>query len=754
MEEFRGTVERIRFSSPDNGYTVCNVLPDDDYVIDIQKKAFVDNFVTVVGILPLLYEGERCLFKGKWENNAEFGTQFAVESFEREFPTDSESIYRYLSSGVIKKVGPVIAKRIVDRFGDDTLNVMENNPMWLCEIKGISRKAAEAIGIDFKEKHELHKVMIYCNSIFGADIATKICSKYGALAVQIIENNPYCLCEEFRGISFETADKIALQHGYELYSAERLEAGICYYLQVSMSEHGHCYIPKNIFIPLAITRLFGNLDYESTENISLYMEKCILRLVAENKIVVFTIDDTECIALRYLYECEKYISDKLLLLSECESAFRISGVEEEIERLEEINQCKYAEEQKRAIKTAVTSGVTIVTGGPGTGKTTVIKAIISIFNSLKISFSLAAPTGRAAKRMSEASGFAAKTIHRLLQPEYDNEGKLKFSKNERDPLSAKAIIIDEMSMVDSVLMRALLNAVRPGTYLIMIGDVDQLPPVGAGKVLEDIIASKKIPVIRLTEIFRQAKESKIIMNAHRINRGEELCYSNENSDFFYLESNREDKIASLIVDLSCKRIPQAFGLDPYEHVQVITPTRKTYLGTKSLNSLLQERLNPKTVRTNEFTFRGVIFREGDRVMQTRNNYEIPWTKEYEDGKGIFNGDMGRIVKIYTEEEYMEVDFEGRNVKYDFPYLDDLVHSYSITVHKSQGSEYPVVIIPAWNFQPALMNRKLLYTAVTRAKKMVVLVGMKQNIKKMVANNRISKRYTLLEYLLKDEIILL
>lgn len=753
MEEIKGTVEKIRFSNPDNGYTVCYVIPDEEYLNTISQKVYVDEYVTVVGILPLLYEGERCFFKGKWENNTEFGMQFAVESFEREFPTDAESIYRYLSSGVIKKIGPVIARRIVDRFGDDTLKVMENNPMWLCEIKGISRKAAEAIGIDYREKFELHKVMIYCNSLFGADMAAKICSKYGAVAIQIIENNPYCLCEEFRGISFNVADKIALQHGFGLTSNERLEAGICYYLQYSMSEHGHCYIPKKLFVPLATTRLFGELEFSEAESMRDKVEKCLSSLAFVGKVVLFSIFDEECVALKYLFDCEKYISDKLMLLNEYENSFRISGVEEEILRLESINNCKYAEEQKRAIKTAVTSGVTVVTGGPGTGKTTVIRAILSIFNALKITFALAAPTGRAAKRMSEASGFQAKTIHRLLQPEFSEDGKIKFSKNERDPLGVKAIIIDEMSMVDAVLMKALLTAVRPGTYFIMIGDVDQLPPVGAGKVLEDIISSNSVPVIRLTEIFRQAKESKIVMNAHKINNGEDLCYSNENSDFYFLECNREDKIASIIVDLAHKRIPQAFGFDGNEHIQVITPTRKSYLGTRSLNALLQERFNPKTVRQREFEFRGVIFREGDRVMQTKNNYDIPWTKEDEEGEGIFNGDMGRILRIYPDEEYMEVDFEGRIVSYDFPYLEDLVHSYAITVHKSQGSEYPVVIMPAWSFQPALMNRKLLYTAVTRAKKMVILIGKQQNVKKMIDNKQVSKRYTALANILRNEIII-
>lgn len=753
MEEIKGTVERIRFSNPENGYTVCYVIPDDDYIDSIRQKVYIDKFVTVVGILPLLYEGERCLFKGKWENNTEFGIQFAVESFEREFPTDSESIYRYLSSGVIKKIGPVIARRIVDRFGDETLNVMENNPMWLCEIKGISRKAAEAIGIDYRAKFELHKVMIYCNSLFGADMAAKICNKYGAVAIQIIENNPYCLCEEFRGISFGVADKIALKHGFRSTSTERLEAGICYYLGYSMSEHGHCYIPKKLFVPLAVTRLFGELDFEETDSMCLKIERSLSDLAVSGKVVQFKIDDTECVALKYLFDCEKYISDKLLLLNEYQHSYRISGVEEEIARLEKENQCVYADEQKRAIKTAVTSGVTVVTGGPGTGKTTVIKAILSIFSSLKISFVLAAPTGRAAKRMSEASGYSAKTIHRLLQPEFSDDGKLRFSKNERDPLSAKAVIIDEMSMVDAVLMKALLAAVRPGTYLVLIGDVDQLPPVGAGKVLDDIISSGAVPVIRLNEIFRQAKESKIVMNAHRINNGEDLCYSNENTDFYFLDCSSEEKIASIIVDMAHKRIPQAFGYDSNEHIQVITPTRKSYLGTKSLNALLQDRFNPKSVRKVEFEFRGVIFREGDRIMQTKNNYDITWIKEDEEGQGIFNGDMGRISRIFLDEEYMEVDFEGRIVEYDFPYLEDIVHSYAITVHKSQGSEYPVVIMPAWSFQPALMNRKLLYTAVTRAKKMVVLIGKQHNLKKMINNKQVSKRYTALANILRDEIIL-
>ena len=331
--------------------------------------------------------------------------------------------------------------------------------------------------------------------------------------------------------------------------------------------------------------------------------------------------------------------------------------------------------------------------------------------------------------------------------------QLVFSKNERDPISSTAIIIDEMSMVDAVLMKALLAAIKPGSYLVMIGDVDQLPPVGAGKVLEDIISSKTVPVICLNEIFRQAKESKIVLNAHKINNGEDLIFSNEKSDFYFLDCNRENDVAKNIVDLASKRIPQAFGLDAYEHIQVITPTRKTSLGTKSLNSLLQEKLNPKSVRKREYEFRGTIFREGDRIMQTRNNYDLPWTKDDEEGEGVFNGDMGRILNIFVDEEYMEIDFEGKRVNYDFPYLDDIVHSYAITVHKSQGSEYPVVVMTSWSFQPALMNRKLLYTAVTRAKKMVVIVGMKQNLKKMVDNKRVSKRYTALKFLLKDEIIL-
>ena len=724
-----GVVEDIIYSNEENGYTVCVLNCEDEPV-------------TAVGIMPCLGEGESIKVQGNWQMHSTFGRQFRVDYFEKKLPATEGAILKYLSSGAVKGVGPVTAERIVSKFGKDSLDVIENNHRWLCDIKGISPKRAESIHDSYVEQFGMRTVMMYCNEFFGPALSVKIFKRYGSAAIDIIKQNPYRLCGEIQGVGFERADRAAKTIGFAEDSLERTDAGTEYTLLTASINGGHCYLPENELVQYASRILSVNRDiiYKSLE-----------RLYETGKIARFQDGDTVCYALSELYGAEAYIAAKLKTLSDFKFPVVLEGLDEQIDELQKKYGIEYADEQRAAISHALTNGVTVITGGPGTGKTTVIKAIIDICEILKFSYVLAAPTGRAAKRMQEASGREAKTIHRLLEASVGENDSHRFSRDEENPLSQKVIIIDELSMVDTNLMCALLKAVRTGSYLILIGDPDQLPPVGPGNCLNDIIASGMFATYRLNKIFRQAEQSLIVVNAHAINRGEMPILNSRNNDFFFLEKHDTDEIARLLVSFVAERLPRKYSVDPLEDIQVISCTRKGSLGTKALNILFQDKLNPKSPKKAEKKYGDVLFREGDKVMQIKNNYDLEWERHtehgLEKGSGIFNGDIGRIEEINTRGEYMTVDFDGRMTDYDFSLLSELEHSYAITAHKSQGSEYKIVIIPIFDAPNPLMTRNLLYTAVTRAREMVLVVGGSDYLGKMVKNNRIPVRHTALKNML-------
>ncbi len=719
-----GVVEDIIYSNGENGYTVCTINVGGDPI-------------TLVGIMPYLGEGETIRVQGEWQVHSTFGRQFKVNYFEKNLPTTSAAILKYLASGAIKGVGPVTAERIVSRFGEDTLDIIENNPRWLCDIKGISPKRADEIHSSYVEQFGMRTVMMFCNEFFGPALSVKVFKKYGSAAIDIIKTTPYRLCDDIPGIGFEKADRVAMSLGFSPESPERAEAGIVHTLNVASINGGHCYLPENELLEQA-SKILG-------------VEPNIVRIAAERLVSVERLKKFPCgeimaYALSELYSAEVYIAAKLHALSEHKFPFVLEGLEDQIAALEEKYGISYAPEQKEAICHALTGGVTVITGGPGTGKTTIIKAILEICNILKFSTVLAAPTGRAAQRMFESSGKEAKTIHRMLEASVSDNGHHHFSRDEENPIFQKVIIIDEMSMVDTNLMCALLKAVKTGSYLVLIGDPDQLPPVGPGNCLNDIINSEKFNVIKLDKIFRQAEQSLIVTNAHAINRGEMPTLNVRDNDFFFVEKNKSDEVVRLLLSFVSERLPKAYDADPLDDIQVISCTRKGTLGTKELNVVFQNALNPKAPRKNEKKYGTVVFREGDKVMQIKNDYDLLWTRGSESGNGIFNGDIGRITDIDTRAETVSVDFDGRHTEYDFSQLDELEHAYAVTAHKSQGSEYRIVVIPAFEAPFPLMTRNLLYTAVTRAKDMVVIVGSSRAISVMVGNNRIPIRHTALKHL--------
>ena len=719
-----GSVEDIIYSNSENGYTVC--------VINCGGEP-----ITLVGIMPYLAEGETIRVQGDWTTHATFGKQFRVNYFEKKLPATADAILRYLASGAIKGIGPVTAERIVDKFGEDTLDVIENNPRWLCDIRGISPKRADSIHESYVEQFGMRTVMMYCNEFFGPAISVRIFKAYGSAAIDIIKRTPYRLCDDILGIGFEKADRVAMSLGFSPDSPERAEAGIIHVLNLAAMNGGHCYLPEETLLADS-AKILGVA--EKTARVAAE------RLVSNERLKSFSIGETKNYALSDLYSAEVYTAAKLKALSDFKFPYVLEGLDEQIDALEERYGIKYAPEQREAIGYALTGGVTVITGGPGTGKTTVIKAILEICNILKFSCVLAAPTGRAAKRMFESSGKEAKTIHRMLEASISDNGAHHFSRDEDNPITQKVIIIDEMSMVDANLMCALLKAVKTGSYLILIGDPDQLPPVGPGNCLNDIIASNRFNVVKLDKIFRQAEQSLIITNAHAINRGEMPILNIRTNDFFFVEKKPEETLP-LIVSFVAERLPKRYGADPLEDIQLISCTRIGSLGTKELNAVFQEKLNPRSPRKTERKYGSVVFREGDKVMQIKNDYDLVWKRGAEEGTGVFNGDIGRITEIDLKGECLTVDFEGKATKYDFSQLEELEHAYAVTAHKSQGSEYRIVVIPAFNAPFPLMTRNLLYTAVTRAREMVVIVGESRSIATMVNNNRIPVRHTALKTLL-------
>lgn len=731
-----GTVEDVIFHNDDNGYAVFDFKSDDG------------DEIICVGTVPQIRRGDMLKLTGGMVIHPTYGLQFKVEFYERVVPTTAVAIEKYLSSGIVKGIGPKTAKKIVDKFGAATFYVIEEKFDRLVEIKGITYDKALAVHNSFCSQRDIRKVMLYLQE-FGVTpaFAMKVYKKYGYRTIDIIKENPYRMAEDIAGIGFKTADRIAYSMGIPTDSPNRVKSGIKYILSESLLD-GNVFMPKDSLIRQAGEIL--SVDEEMVDN-------CLRELQIEHKVFNENIDGTDAVYLMTMYYTEISAAKKLLELSFFHDDADLRKIDDKIDAVEDLSGICLAKQQRTAVIEAMREGVLVITGGPGTGKTTIIHTIIQIFKSSGMEVVLAAPTGRAAKRMTETTGIEAKTIHRMLGVAYadDDNGRQKFDKNETEPIEADVIIIDEVSMVDMQLFNNLLKAIEPGTRLILVGDANQLPSVAAGNVLKDIIKSEKIKVVRLTEIFRQARESAIITNAHKINSGEEPVMNGKNTDFFFVNAQYAPEVPGKIVELITKRLPKFTGVDSFSDMQVLTPMRKGDIGAAGLNKTLQKALNPPSDGKKEYETSSCTFREGDKVMQIKNNYNISWKienrlgKVIDDGTGIYNGDMGIIKSINKQAETITVLFDDmRQAVYEFTALDELELAYAVTIHKSQGSEYPVVIIPIHSGPPMLMSRNLLYTAVTRAKKFVIIVGLKSSVNRMVANDREVSRYSGFAYRLE------
>lgn len=731
-EKLKGTVTEIVYYNSVNGYAVCDIETDEDTV-------------TAVGYMPYITGGEKVTLTGEWTFHQDYGPQFKVEFFEKDMPSEVNDILKYLASGSIKGVRMATAQKIVDMFGEDTLHVLEQEPEKLAKVQGISKKKALEIGEDYVRQQGVRNIVMYLQK-FGItpQSAVKVYKRYGSDSVEVIKENPYVLSETVYNIGFKTADKIALEMGIAQNAVIRIEAAIKHILN-SATMNGHTYLPKTLLLE-EVCR-FLNISDEEAEN-------TLVKMIFESKLKNENDEaHQQKIYLPKLFEAEIYVADKIKNISKNSIADNNTNIDKLIKDIEKSTHITLAEHQISAVYCAMEKGVTIITGGPGTGKTTIINTIIRIMDNLDRKVMLAAPTGRAAKRMSEVCGTEAKTIHRLLESSFsENDDNMHFMKNEENPLDCDLLIIDEMSMVDILLMQALLKAVKSHTRLIMVGDSDQLPSVGAGNVLHDIINSGVVPTVSLTEIFRQAKESAIVVNAHKINHGEYPEFNKEGTDFFLVKRDNAVEISTSIIDLFIKRLPKAYKLNPLYQIQILSPTRKGITGVTELNNALQKVINPPDKKKKEKPFKNIIFREGDKVMQTRNNYDMEWTKldnPEESGCGIFNGDIGYIHRIDKDMESATIVFDDRLCIYEFAKMEDLDLAYAVTVHKSQGSEFDAVIMPMYPCAPMLQNRNLFYTAVTRAKKLVVLVGRESCIQTMIENKTKQLRYTGLEQKLRE-----
>ena len=724
MESLAGYVEHIIYRNADNGYTVLNLVSREDEI-------------TCVGIFSAIAEGENIEAQGEYTEHPTYGQQFKVTSFEEKAPEDEEAIERYLGSGAIKGIGLAMAARIVRRFKEDTFRIIEEEPERLAEIKGISNRKAMEIASQVNEKRDLRQAMIFLQQYgITMNLAVKVYQAYGQDVYGIIRENPYRLADDIGGVGFRTADEIAARVGIRMDSDFRVRSGILYTL-LQASGEGHTYLPETELTPRASKLL--NVTAEQ-------VEKQYMDLAIERKIILKQMEDQTQIYAASFYYME---ANTATMLKRLNVSYDVSDaeIEQRIRGIEKKSGMTLDEHQVTAVKEAVRNGLLVITGGPGTGKTTTINTIIRYFELEGLEIFLAAPTGRAAKRMSETTGFEARTVHRMLELNGGAEGSGGFERDESNPLEADVIIVDEMSMVDISLMYSLLKAISVGTRLILVGDVNQLPSVGPGSVLRDIIQSHACNVVMLTKIFRQASTSDIIVNAHKINHGEEVILDNKSMDFFFLKRYDADVIINVVLQLIKQKLPKFVDATPYD-IQVLTPMRKGLLGVERLNGILQRYMNPPANDKVEKEYGSTVFREGDKVMQTKNNYQLAWeirTKfglTVDKGLGIFNGDMGIIRQINDFAEQMIIEFdEGRMVEYPYKLLDELELAYAITIHKSQGSEYPAVVIPLLGGPMMLMNRNLLYTAVTRARKCVTLVGNEVTFRQMIQNTSQQKRYS-------------
>ncbi|MBM6743540.1 ATP-dependent RecD-like DNA helicase [Drancourtella massiliensis] len=734
MEKITGYIDHIIFRNEENGYTVFQFHNE-------------NGEVTCVGKFPYIGDGEFLELEGEYVMHPSYGLQLQVTGHKVKEPEDRESIERYLGSGAVKGIGPALAGKIVAKFGEDTFRIMEEEPERLAEIKGISERKAREICVQVEEKKDLRQAMIYLQKYgISINLAVKIYQKYGLGIYSILEENPYRLADDIEGVGFKTADEIAFRIGIHTDSDFRIQSGIFYTLLQSVQE-GHVYLEEKVLSAKAAQLL----EVEITD-----IEKYLMDLAMEKKVVLK--QDEEQVRVypaKYYYmemNTARMLKELNIRYEEDDSLIR-----KRIEKLEKQNESTLDERQREAVAEAVKNGIFILTGGPGTGKTTTINAMIRYFLSEGMDIRLAAPTGRAAKRMTETTGYEAQTIHRLLEVSGNPEetGKGGFGRNQENPLETDVVIIDEMSMVDLPLMHALLSAVIPGTRLILVGDINQLPSVGPGKVLKDLIDSEVFPVMMLTRIFRQAQESDIVVNAHRINAGLEVRLDNKSRDFFFLKRQDADVIISVILTLIQKKLPRYVDAKMTD-IQVLAPMKKGLLGVERLNRILQQYLNPPSPKNQEKEYGEKIFRVGDKVMQTKNNYQLEWeiATKYglvvDKGIGVFNGDIGIVTAIHTYDETVEVEFdEKRKVKYPFKLLDELELAYAVTIHKSQGSEYPAVIIPLLSGPKQLYCRNLLYTAVTRAKKCVTLVGSDTVFQEMIRNVEEQKRNTSLSERIRE-----
>lgn len=728
MEKLAGYVEHIIYRNADNGYTVLNLVSGEDEI-------------TCVGIFSAIAEGENIEATGDYTEHPTYGVQFKVESFEEKAPEDKEAIERYLGSGAIKGIGLALAARIVRRFQEDTFRIIEEEPERLAEIKGISERKAMEIASQVNEKRDLRQAMIFLQQYgIKMNLAVKVYQAYGQDVYGIIKENPYRLADDIEGVGFRTADEIAARVGIRMDSDFRIRSGILYALLQATAE-GHTYLPER-----ELTERAARLLEVGAEQI----EKQYMDLAIERKIILKQPEGADDMQAQVYAASFYYMeANTAVMLKQLNVGYDVPEIELEqrIRSIEKQTGMVLDEHQAAAVREAVRNGLLVITGGPGTGKTTTINTIIKYFELEGLDIFLAAPTGRAAKRMSETTGFEARTIHRMLELNGGMEGAGGFERNEQNPLEADVIIVDEMSMVDISLMHSLLKAVAVGTRLILVGDVNQLPSVGPGSVLRDIIDSHVCNVVMLTKIFRQASTSDIIVNAHKINHGEEVVLDNKSMDFFFLKRYDADVIINVVLQLIGQKLPKFVEATPFD-IQVLTPMRKGLLGVERLNGILQRYLNPPAADKAEKEYGEILFREGDKVMQTKNNYQLPWeirTKfglTVDKGLGVFNGDMGIIRRINDFAEMMLIEFdEGRMVEYPYKLLDELELAYAITIHKSQGSEYPAVVIPLLSGPSMLMNRNLLYTAVTRARRCVTLVGNDATFYQMVRNTSQQKRYS-------------
>ncbi len=730
-EKLVGTVVELIYQNGENGYTVAEIENEEDGIF------------TVTGYMPYLSVGENVAMMGRWVSHIDYGEQFKVESYETLLPREENAIIRYLSSGIVPGIGPATAKNLVAHFGEETLDIMLKNPERLSEIRGISPKKAVKIGEEFLRLQSMQGIVMYLQQFsVSASMAVRVQKELGRDAVEKIKQNPYILSDTVDGIGFKTADEIAFFQGMPKNSPVRIRYGIKYILSESAFSMGHTYVEEKELVSYAARKL-SVTEAEAKNGVDI--------LLSEHAAVLYETDGERRIALRLFAHAEDYIARRIMSMRYSIPAYMPTDkeMEEVIKKSEEESDIILSDEQKRAVKIASENSVSIITGGPGTGKTTIINTIISLMKKINQDVVLAAPTGRAAKRMSLVTGCEAKTIHRLLGMKPKNEGA-EFTYDETNPLEADVIIVDEASMIDVLLMSALLKAVKPGAKIILSGDSDQLPSVGPGNVLGDLIESGCIKTINLTNIYRQAEKSLIVVNAHKINKGIMPDLSDKDKDFFFLKRRAPEIIQQTIVELYKTRLPASYKINPISNIQVISPSKKGICGTEALNKELQFALNPPDMLRQEYKRGSTTFRVGDKVMQIKNDYDIMWSKETgETGCGIFNGDMGIIADISIKDKFMTIIFDDKEVEYPFSDLDKIDLAYAITVHKSQGSEFPFVLMPAYSFAPMLMYKNLLYTAVTRAKDMVVIVGREEEIERMVKNkSRYTRRTMLLCKLIK------